>query len=99
MDVIIVDDIVDTAGTVTRAAQLMMDHGAASVRALASHCIMSGPADERVEASPLLEIIFSDSIPYRGNSTKVKQLSCAGIFAETIRRVEANESISSQYLI
>lgn len=99
MDVIIVDDIVDTAGTVTRAAQLMMDHGAASVRALASHCIMSGPADERVEASPLLEIIFSDSIPYRGTSTKVKQLSCAGIFAETIRRVEANESISSQYLI
>lgn len=99
MDVILIDDIVDTAGTITKAAQLMIDCGATSVRALASHCIMSGPADERVDASPLEEIIFTDSIPYHGTSAKVKQLTCSGIFAETIRRVQNNESISSQYLI
>ncbi len=99
MDVIIVDDIVDTAGTITKAAQLMIDNGARSVRAMASHCIMSGPADTRVESSPLSEIIFTDSIPYRGTSKKVRQLSCSKMFAETIRRVINNESISSQYLI
>ncbi len=99
MDVIIVDDIVDTAGTITKAAQLMIDNGARSVRAMASHCIMSGPADTRVESSPLSEIIFTDSIPYRGTSKKVRQLSCSKMFAETIRRVINNESISSPYLI
>lgn len=99
LDVVLVDDIVDTAGTITTAAKIMMDHGARSVRAMASHCIMSGPADERVSASPLQEIIFTDSIPYRGNCPKVRQLSCAGLFAETIRRVHRNESISSQYKI
>lgn len=99
MDVILIDDIVDTAGTITKAAQLMIDNGAHSVRAMASHCIMSGPADERVANSPLQEIIFTDSIPYRGTCSKVKQLSVSKVFAETIRRVENNESISSQYLI
>ncbi len=71
MDVILIDDIVDTAGTITKAAQLMIDNGAHSVRAMASHCIMSGPADERVANSPLQEIIFTDSIPYRGTCSKV----------------------------
>lgn len=99
MDIILIDDIVDTAGTITKAAQLMIDNGAHSVRAMASHCIMSGPADERVANSPLQEIIFTDSIPYRGTCSKVKQLSVSKVFAETIRRVENNESISSQYLI
>lgn len=99
MDVILVDDIVDTAGTITKAAHLIMEGGAHSVRAMASHCIMSGPADERVEASPLLEIVFTDTIPYRGKCSKVKQLSCSKVFAETIRRVQENKSISSQYLI
>ncbi len=99
MDVILIDDIVDTAGTITKAAQLMIDNGVHSVRAMASHCIMSGPADERVANSPLQEIIFTDSIPYRGTCSKVKQLSVSEVFAETIRRVENNESISSQYLI
>ena len=99
MDVILIDDIVDTAGTITKAAQLMIDNGAHSVRAMASHCIMSGPADERVANSPLQEIIFTDSIPYRGTCSKVKQLSVSEVFAETIRRVENNETISSQYLI
>ena len=99
MDVILVDDIVDTAGTITKAARLIMDGGANTVRAMASHCIMSGPADERVDASPLQEIVFTDTIPYRGKSSKVKQLSCSKVFAETIRRVQENKSISSQYLI
>ena len=99
MDVVLVDDIVDTAGTITKAADLMMEGGARSVRAVASHCIMSGPADRRVEASSLDEIVFTDSIPYHGTCTKVKQLSVAPMFAETIRRVMENESISSQYLI
>ena len=99
MDVVLVDDIVDTAGTITKAADLMMENGARSVRALASHCIMSGPADERVQASALEEMVFTDSIPYKGHCQKVKQITVSGMFAETIRRVMDNESISSQYLI
>lgn len=98
-DVVIVDDMVDTAGSITKAAQLLKDQGANSVRAIASHCIMSGPADQRVEESPLEEMIFTDSIPYRGTCSKVKQLSVAALFAETIKRIESNQSISSQYII
>ena len=99
MDVILVDDIVDTAGTITKAADLIMSNGANSVRAIASHCIMSGPADKRVEKSALVEMVFTDSIPYRGKCAKVKELSVASMLAETIQRVMNNESISSQYLI
>ena len=99
MDVVLVDDIVDTAGTITKAADLIMQHGARSVRAVASHCIMSGPADERVQNSALEEMVFTDSIPYRGTCPKVKENSVSGMLAETIRRVMDNESISSQYLI
>ena len=99
MDVVLVDDIVDTAGTITKAADLIMQHGARSVRAVASHCIMSGPADERVQNSALEEMVFTDSIPYRGTCPEVKEISVSGMLAETIRRVMDNESISSQYLI
>jgi ribose-phosphate pyrophosphokinase len=98
-NVVIIDDMVDTAGTITKAADLMKAAGAKSVRACASHCVMSGPSTERVEASALEEIVFTDSIPYSKDCKKVKQLSVADMFAETIRRVVANESISSQYLI
>ncbi len=98
-DVILIDDMVDTAGTITKAADLLKEKGARSVRAIASHCIMSGPANERVEASSLEEMVFTDSIPYNGNCSKVKQLCVADMIAETIRRVENNESISNQYLI
>lgn len=98
-NVILIDDMVDTAGTITKAADLMMENGARSVRAIASHCVMSGPASERVQNSALVEMVFTDSIPYSNRCAKVKQLSIADILAETIRRVEANESISSQYLI
>ena len=98
-DVVIVDDRVDTAGTITQAADIMREAGARSVRAVASHCVMSGPASERVQESALEEIVFTDSIPYSQRCAKVKQLSVADMFAETIRRVINNESISSQYII
>ena len=84
---------------VAEAANLMKEKGAASVRAVATHCIMSGPASERVQDSALEELVFTDSIPYSSRCAKVKQISIADILAETIRRVENNESISSQYLI
>ena len=98
-DVILVDDIVDTAGTITMAANLMKEKGANSVRAIASHCVMSGPASERIQDSVIEEMVFTDSIPYSNRCAKVKQLTIAGMFAETIRRVENNESISDQYLV
>lgn len=98
-DVVLVDDMVDTAGTITKAADLMMERGARSVRAIASHCVMSGPANERVEVSSLKEMVFTDSIPYRGSCSKIHVLSIADMFAETIRRVMNNEPISSQFLI
>ncbi|WP_321517358.1 ribose-phosphate pyrophosphokinase [uncultured Bacteroides sp.] len=98
-NVILIDDIVDTAGTITKAADIMLGAGAVSVRAIASHCVMSCPATERVENSSLTEMIFTNSIPYSKGGTKVKQLSIADLFATTIRRVYNNESISSQYII
>jgi ribose-phosphate pyrophosphokinase len=99
MDVILVDDIVDTAGTITKAATLMIEEGATSVRALASHAVMSDPASIRVDKSPLSEIIFTDSIPYSRKSEKVKIVSVAEMFATAILRVYNNESISSLYVI
>ena len=98
-NVVIIDDMVDTAGTITKAADLMMASGAKSVRACASHCVMSGPASERVQESALTEIVFTDSIPYTQRCAKVKQLSVADMFAEAIRRVIDNKSISDLYLV
>lgn len=98
-NVVLIDDMVDTAGTITKAADLMMENGARSVRAIASHCVMSGPASERVQASRLEEMVFTDSIPYSNRCAKVKQISIADLIAETIRRVEGNLSISDQYLL
>jgi ribose-phosphate pyrophosphokinase len=98
-NVILLDDMVDTAGTITKAADIMKEAGARSVRAIASHCVMSGPASDRVMNSHLEEIVFTDSIPYSHDCPKVKQLTIADMFAETIRRVMNNESISDQYII
>ncbi len=98
-NVVIIDDMVDTAGTMAKAADVMKKAGAESVRACASHCVMSGPASERVQDSVLEEVVFTDSIPYTNRCSKVKQLSVADMFAETIRRVVSNQSISSQYLV
>ena len=99
MDVLIVDDIVDTAGTITKAADLMLQSGANSVRAVASHAVMSDPASMRVDQSGLTEIIFTDSIPYSQKSEKVRIISVADMFANSIERVCNNESISSLYII
>ena len=98
-DVIIVDDMVDTAGTITKAANLMKESGARSVRALCSHAIMSDPASERVDNCALTEIMFTNSIPFTKQCRKATILSVARLFADTIRRVHTHESISSQYLI
>ena len=98
-DVLLIDDIVDTAGTITKAADLMMENGARSVRAISSHAVMSDPATTRVDQSALKEIIFTDSIPYTKKSEKVTVLSVAEMFAEAICRVRNNESISTLYTI
>ena len=98
-NVVLIDDMVDTAGTIVKAANLIKASGAASVRAMASHCVMSGTASQRITDSALEEIVFTDSIPYNTDCKKVKQLSVAPLFVETIRRVVNNESISDLYLI
>lgn len=98
-NVVLIDDMADTAGTITKAADLLSSQGAKSVRALCSHAIMSDPATERVENSKLVEMIFTNSIPYTKECKKVTILSVAKLLADTIRRVHDNESISSQYLI
>lgn len=98
-NVILVDDMVDTAGTITKAADLMVEKGALSVRALASHAVMSDPASERIDKSKITEMFFTDSIPYSKKCGKVHIITIADLFADTIRRVYENESISSQYII
>ena len=98
-DVILVDDIVDTAGTICKAADLMMANGARSVRAAASHAVLSDPATERINASALQQIIFTDSIPLRKQSDKIHIVSVANIVAEAINRVINHESISILYSI
>lgn len=97
-NVILVDDIVDTAGTITKAADLLLENGAASVRALCSHAVMSDPATDRVKECGLSEIIFTDSIPYLRENSKATVLPVAKLFADTVRRIHNNQSISSQYL-
>ena len=97
-NVILIDDIVDTAGTITKAADLLLSFGAKSVRALCSHPVMSDPATERISQSGLEEIIFTDSIPYGRDNSKATILPVAKLFADTIRRIHNNQSISSQYL-
>ena len=98
-DVLLVDDIVDTAGTITKAADLMMQNGARSVRAMVSHAVMSDPATDLVKKSALVEMIFSDSIPYKKRIRKVTVLTVADMFAEAIKRVCNDESISTLYTI
>lgn len=96
-NVVLVDDIVDTAGTMVKAADEMLKAGAKSVRAVASHCVMSDPASDRVQNSALKEIVFTDSIPYAQKSAKVKQLSVADMFARAISCVCNNTSVSNAF--
>ena len=99
-DVIIVDDMADTAGTLCKAANLIMENGANSVRAIVSHGVMSGDAIDKIMASALTEIAFTDSIPFDcSKCSKVRILTIADMFAETIFRVQEHKSISEQYLL
>lgn len=99
-NVIILDDMIDTAGTMTAAADLMMKNGAKSVRAMVTHGLMSEPASQRIMDSALTEIAFTDSIPFDCEKCpKVKIISIAGLFGDTILRVLEHKSISEQYLL
>ncbi|MFV0377629.1 MAG: ribose-phosphate pyrophosphokinase [Mangrovibacterium sp.] len=96
-DVILVDDLIDTAGTITTAASLMVKEGANSVRAFAAHGLLSAPAYERIENSALQEVYFTDSIPPKRESSKIKYISVADAIGEAIKRVYKNESISNLF--
>ncbi len=96
-DVILIDDIIDTAGSITKAGELIMDQGANSVRAFCTHPVFSGKAYERIEKSPFVEVVVTDTIPLKQTSSKIKVLTTADLFAEVIRRVENYESISSLF--
>lgn len=98
-NVVLVDDMVDTAGTLTKAADLMMERGALSVRAICTHPILSGDAYEKLEHSKLEELIVTDSIPLKQESKKIRVISCADLFAEVMHNVHYNKSISSKFLM
>lgn len=98
-NVVLVDDMVDTAGTLTMAADLMIDRGAKSVRAICTHAILSGDAFNKIEKSKLEELIVSDSITSKRGHPKVKILSCSKLFAEVMESVHSNKSIHSKFLM
>jgi ribose-phosphate pyrophosphokinase len=98
-DVILIDDMVDTAGTICKAASLMKENGARSVRAYISHAVMSDPASERVMASGLDELVISDSIPFdTDRCPKVRVLSVDKMFAHAIKHVNIKKSINDLFL-
>ena len=96
-DVVIIDDMVDTGGTLTKAADLMMESGATSVRAYCTHGILSGTAYERLDNSSIAELVITNTIPKTHNSNKVREISVASFFAQTINSVVNNESISDKW--
>ena len=97
-NVILIDDIIDTAGTIVKAGQVLMDNGAKSVRAFATHAVCSGPAMERLDNSVFSEVVVTDSIPLPANaSKKIHVVSTAELFADVIHRIESYESISSLF--
>ena len=98
-DVILIDDMCDTAGTLTKAADLFIEKGAKSVRAFCTHAVLSGPAYDRINASKLTELIVTDTIPLRQHSDKIRVVTVADLFADVIRRMVNNESISSHFVI
>ena len=98
-NVILVDDMVDTAGTLTKAADMMIERGAISVRAICTHAILSGNAFERIENSQLEELIVTDSIPHERTSDKIRVISSAKLFADVMRSVHENKSISEKFIM
>jgi len=98
-NVILVDDMVDTAGTLTKAANLMKERGALSVRAICTHALLSGDAYDKLENSQLEELIVTDSIPPKVSHPKVKVLSCAPLFADVMKNVHFNQSINSKFIM
>ncbi len=98
-DVVLVDDMVDTAGTISKAATIIKRKGAVSVRAIATHGVLSGSAHENIEGSALEELIITDTIPPQsGKSKKIKVLTVADLFAKAIRKIHDHESISSLFI-
>lgn len=98
-NVILVDDMIDTGGTLAKAADVMMEKGALSVRAICTHAILSGPAYEKIENSQLTELIVTDSIPLKKLSGKIRVLSCAELFADVMHMVQNNNSISNKFIM
>ncbi|MCH4552330.1 MULTISPECIES: ribose-phosphate pyrophosphokinase [Aestuariibaculum] len=98
-NVVLVDDMVDTAGTLTKAADLMMERGALSVRAICTHALLSGNAYDNLNNSNLEELIVTDSIPVKPLSDKIRVLSCADLFAEVMEKVHNNQSIASKFVM
>jgi len=96
-NVLIVDDLIDTAGTLTNAAVALKDRGALSINACSTHPILSGPAYQRIEDSPIDQMLVTDTVPLRKPSHKIKVLSVAGIFAEAIQRIHTNDTISALF--
>ena len=97
-NVVLVDDMIDTAGTISKAADLIKEKGAASVRAFCAHGILSGKAYETIESSVLEEVVITDSIPQKHQHEKIKVLSVDELFAKAIRRVHSHESISELFI-
>ena len=98
-NVILVDDMIDTGGTLSRAANLMIERGAISVRAICTHPILSGDAYDKIQNSKLTELIVSDTIPLKKKISKIKVVTCAPLFADVMRKVQDNTSISDQFLM
>ncbi len=97
-NIVLIDDLIDTAGTLTKAAGLLIEKGAASVRAFCTHPVLSGKAYERIEESQLTELIVCDTLPLKRESSKIKVISVADLFAKVIRNVHTNESISPLFV-
>jgi ribose-phosphate pyrophosphokinase len=89
----------DTAGTLTKSAELFMEKGAKSVRAFCTHAVLSGPAYERINNSVLTELIVTDTIPLKQQSDKIRVISVADLFADVIDKLVKNESISTHFII